>query len=316
MRQLTKTVLAIVVIGLHSTSDALMRREFNLSYNGKTPQIPRSAREVRVWVPLGTSRDGQKIISREIQLSVPHEISRDPDYGNEILYFSLRPPFPEAVDFSILYHVITDTEQFLTSQERSQSVKKDLQPSRLMVVDDEIRKRSRGAMEGKLSFIEKARGIYEYVLTHMRYDKTIPGWGRGDTLRACQVGAGNCTDFHSLFISMAHAAEIPARFKIGLTIPDGKEGEISGYHCWAEFFEDRAGWEPVDASEAWKHPDKKEEYFAQFDPNKFFISIGRDIRLAPRQKGEPINIFFYPYIEVDGKPCEGFQASFYYRSLT
>lgn len=316
MRQFTRIVLALTVMGLHGSGVAMMKREFEISYQGTISQVSPTAQEVRVWVPLGTSRDGQKILSREIQAPVPHEISKDPEYGNEILSFSLRPPFAAPVDFSVQYHVVTDEEQFLTTQERIQNIKKHLQPSRLMVVNEEIQKRSDLAAADKLGPLEKARGIYEYVLAHMRYDKTIPGWGRGDTVRACRIGTGNCTDFHSLFISLAHAAEIPARFKIGLTIPKEKEGKILGYHCWAEFYEKEAGWEPVDASEAWKHPEKKEEYFARFDPNKFFISIGRDIQLVPRQKGEPVNIFFYPYIEVDGKPYEGFQASFYYRSLT
>jgi transglutaminase-like putative cysteine protease len=149
----------------------------------------------------------------------------------------------------------------------------------------------------------------------MKYDKTVPGWGRGDTVRACLLGTGNCTDFHSLFISMAHAAEIPARFKIGLTVPAEEQGEIPGYHCWAEFYEEGRGWRPVDASEAWKHPERKEVYFGNFDTNKFLISVGRDINLVPRQSRPPVNILFYPYVEVDGKEWNGVKTSFQFKNL-
>ena len=62
---------------------------------------------------------------------------------------------------------------------------------------------------------EKARAIYDYVLSNMRYDKSGTGWGHGDTLYACSAKKGNCTDFHSLFISMARSQHIPARFEIG-----------------------------------------------------------------------------------------------------
>jgi hypothetical protein len=66
---------------------------------------------------------------------------------------------------------------------------------------------------------------------------------------ACEVGRGNCTDFHSLFIGLARAAGIPARFVMGFPLPVGQsEGGITGYHCWAEFYDEGLGWVPLDAS--------------------------------------------------------------------
>lgn len=38
---------------------------------------------------------------------------------------------------------------------------------------------------------------------------------------------------------------------------------------------------------------------------RFLVSVGRDIRLVPRQQGEPVNIFFSPHVEVDGQPISG-----------
>ena len=32
------------------------------------------------------------------------------------------------------------------------------------------------------------------------------------------------------------------------------------------------------------------------------FSTGRDIVLAPKQDGPPLNFFVYPYVEVAGKP--------------
>ena len=69
----------------------------------------------------------------------------------------------------------------------------------------------------------------------------------------------------------------------------------------------------MDASEAWKHPEKKEAYFGNFDTNKFVISVGRDIELVPRQDGAAVNIFFYPHVEVDGKKWdEDVEMNFHY----
>lgn len=293
-----------------------LKREFEFLYSTEISGIPSTAKEVRIWVPLGSTRDGQRILHRRVESEIRYEISKEPEYGNELLYLILQSSIPENLQLEIKYHVVTDTQEFIQTQKKTEQMTKYLRPSHLMVINEEVQQRTQAAVINRQSLIEKARGIYEYVIRHMKYDKTIPGWGNGDTWRACQVGTGNCTDFHSLFISMAQAAEIPARFKIGVTVPGQGEGEIAGYHCWAEFYEEGRGWEPVDASEAWKHPERKEVYFGGFDTNKFFISQGRDIELVPRQKGGPINILFYPYVEVDGKPHDVVQTSFYYRSLT
>lgn len=38
-------------------------------------------------------------------------------------------------------------------------------------------------------------------------------------------------------------------------------GKIDGDHCWAEFYLPETGWIPIDASEAFKHSDKKDFFF-------------------------------------------------------
>src|SRR2546427_1458 len=110
--------------------------------------------------------------------------------------------------------------------------------------------RARTATRGKRTDLEKARAIYDDVTSSMKYDKSGTGWGRGDAIYACDVGRGNCTDFHSLLIGMARSVGIPGRFSIGFPLPEQRgKGDISGYHCWAEMYVDGA-WLPVDSSEA------------------------------------------------------------------
>src|SRR5262249_52266211 len=73
----------------------------------------------------------------------------------------------------------------------------------------------------------KARLFYDIVNMHMKYSKEGNGWGRGDAEWACDSRFGNCSDFHSLFISLARTHKIPAKFEIGFPLPTkhGK-GEI------------------------------------------------------------------------------------------
>jgi transglutaminase-like putative cysteine protease len=118
-----------------------------------------------------------------------------------------------------------------------------------------------------------------------------------------------------LFISLARAEGIPARFEIGFPVPTGTEGTIPGYHCWAEFFVKGVGWVPVDISEAWKDPKKHDYFFGTLDANRVQFSVGRDLTLQPKQAGGPLNYFIYPYVEVDGKPFEGIDKKFSYREV-
>ena len=150
--------------------------------------------------------------------------------------------------------------------------------------------------------------LYEIVGGHMKYDKSQPGYGNGDVVWACDSKTGNCTDFHSLFISLARNSEIPARFEIGFPLPpksdsqDSTEGIVKGYHCWAWFHSEGTGWAPVDISEADKHPELKEYYFGKLTADRVAFSTGRDIELVPSSNADPLNYFVYPYVEVDGKP--------------
>jgi transglutaminase-like putative cysteine protease len=170
---------------------------------------------------------------------------------------------------------------------------------------------------GKTSQLEKARAIYDYVFDTMRYDKTGTGWGHGDVLWACDSKRGNCTDFHSLFIAMARSQGIPARFEIGFPLPaDKRSSEIAGYHCWAEFFDPQNGWIPVDISEAWKHPVKKDYFFGAHDTDRIQFSVGRDLKLNPQQQAEPLNYFVYPYVEVAGKAYSNVAFAFSFADVS
>jgi transglutaminase-like putative cysteine protease len=179
-----------------------------------------------------------------------------------------------------------------------------LKPDRLVPIDDQIRKWAREVVTaaGARTDLEMARAIYLHVVSTMKYDKSGKGWGRGDIYYACEERRGNCTDFHAMFIGYARAMGIPARFAIGFPLPfERGQGEIAGYHCWAEFYAKGIGWVPVDASEAAKHPEKRDYFFGHHDENRVEFSKGRDVTLNPPQKGDPLNYFIYPYAETDGK---------------
>lgn len=301
-------------------------RSFQLTYQVRLADLPAQAKQLRVWVPLAASDEHQKIRHRTIESPARYRITKDPEYGNDILFLQLRSPLPRELKLSVRYEadVHGKSSQLSAAPSRPAAVddccgmKLHLRSNRYMVVNQEVRDLAALITAGARTPLERAQRIYRYVVERMSYDKETPGWGEGDTLRACEVGRGNCTDFHALFISLARASGVPAQFQIGLPVPSKTEGEISGYHCWAQFHVAGVGWVPVDASEAWKDRKKYDYFFGTYDPNRLAVSLGRDIRLVPPpQENERMNIFFFPYAELDGKSVakERIETKFKFRDL-
>ena len=292
-------------------------RTFQFRYLATVTQIPREARTARIWVPLASSRENQRVLGRAIHSPYPYEVAEEPAFGNEVAYLQLTAPLPESVSIDVAYDVAVEGIQRLSPgtppvppSDRERELA--LRDESLLVVNDGIKRLAMEATMGQTTELARARALYDYVIQKMAYDKAAPGWGKGDTMRACLLGKGNCTDFHSLFISMSRSIGIPSRFVIGAPVPEGPVGAIPGYHCWAEFYHPDYGWVPVDASEAWKHPERKDYYFGSADPNRMLISVGRNIELVPKQDGPPVNIFIYPYVEIDGRPGATVETRFEY----
>jgi transglutaminase-like putative cysteine protease len=164
---------------------------------------------------------------------------------------------------------------------------------------EEIAKEELGSKINESHLIQ-ARTLYDYVIDNMRYMK-FGDYGKGDSNYACDSKTGNCTEFHSFFISLARSVGIPARFAIGASIPsDRNEGGIDGYHCWAEFYADGKWW-PVDISEGNKYAALATYYFGRHPANRIELSRGRDLKLTPGPQAGPINFLAYPYLEIEGK---------------
>ena len=139
-------------------------------------------------------------------------------------------------------------------------------------------------------------------------------FGKGNSLYACDIGVGNCTDYHSYFMSLGRTLGIPVRFHMGFPISPNSEGEINGYHCWADFYIEGEGWHPVDISEGDKDSTKSDYYFGTVDHNRVDMMVGRDFVLEGYED-EFVNIFIYPLVEVDDKISTSFTKVFSYKNL-
>ncbi len=302
-------------------------RTFSFTYQVQVPANEDAQGGLLLWLPLPQDDHFQKVEQLRIDTSVAYTRGSDPQYGNPFALF--RPTTAQeraGFDVTVCFlatrfeHKMTLDASAVakpgTLKSPSPELQRYLEPDYLVPLNGVIADLAKRRTAGDTSDLAKARHIYNYVLANMRYDKSGEGWGRGDAVWACGSKRGNCTDFHSLLIGMMRAAGIPARFEIGFSLPENKnDGPISGYHCWAEFYLEGTGWVPVDASEAWKNPVKRDYFFGAHDANRVFFSYGRDLRLSPEQKGSPLNYFIYPYAELDGKMVSGIQVHFAFNDL-
>ena len=304
-------VVAAVGSGVSGFSQAgVAARSFEFTYVTRIPGLPGGAKSSRIWIPLPQSDPYQTINDLRIESAFAYSTHRDSEYGNAYVYLEVPAAKVEgAAEVRVHFqatrqeHRVALGAQPVAAKMGAGELQRFLQPDRRVPLGGIIGELSAQETRGMQDPVAKARAIYDYVLATMRYDKSGTGWGNGDAIWACTAKRGNCTDFHSLFIGMMRAAGIPARFEIGFSLPEDQHGgTIPGYHCWAEFYVEPYGWIPVDASEAWKHPEKKNYFFGAHDDDRLQFSVGRDIRLDPPQQGEPLNYFIYPYAEVDGRP--------------
>jgi uncharacterized protein (TIGR03000 family) len=294
---------------------AAKQRTFLFTYSGKVTDL-KPGDKARVWLPVPPTNDDQEIKLEAQQLPVVPQQDKDPQYGNKVLYFAAAADDKGEIPFSRTYRV-TRREVKGADKDKADDalVPRFLEPDKLVPIEG----KPLALLQGKAlpkDPTEAAKVMYDVVDGHMKYDKSGDGWGRGDAVWACDNKRGNCTDFHSLFISLARANKIPAKFEIGFGIPEKHgEGEVTGYHCWAKFRAEGQGWVPVDISEANKHPEMKEYYFGNLTADRVAFSTGRDITLVPKQDGDPLNFFVYPYVEVDKKPYDKVTKKFTYKDV-
>jgi transglutaminase-like putative cysteine protease len=297
------------------------RRHFRFKYDVTVTDLPASAQVIDIWLPVPPETPQQDVRQVSIESPGGGECKLESMYGNRVWHARLPRPTSGTINLT-LWAEIVRREQSVglsekqTSRLKSEEFERFLEPNDMVPLTDRFASIAEEQTLGIGGPMDRSRAIYDYVLDRMSYDKSGDGWGRGDANYACDVGAGNCTDFHSLFIALHRSLDTPARFWIGFPLPAERgEGEIGGYHCWAEFWLPDVGWVPVDISEADKHPEKAEYFFGNVDENRVVFTLGRDLVLPPGQKGPPVNFFVYPYVEVDGKVWDKVQRRFSFKDL-
>ena len=220
-------------------AQAQQTRHLTFHYGFTVKNVPVGKR-LRVWIPAADDFQDVKVISAQGDLGLKK--THESKFGNNMYYAETSKAKQTDLHFEVVYDVVRHERLTLgvarphlaEVQLKDRDRRQYLQPDKLVPITGLPADLAVKVVQGKTMPLDKARAIYDYVFSTMRYDKTGTGWGRGDVLYACDAKKGNCTDFHSLFIAMARSQAIPARFEIGFPLPPDKHsGEIAGYHCWA-----------------------------------------------------------------------------------
>lgn len=301
-------------------------------------KVPEGTKKVRAWIVLPQADPAQSVEGLKIESPVPTRRVHDSE-GNELLYVEAADPkageMPVVVSFTVKRSEVLSGPATgkAYAPEDLKGKEKYLQPNANVVIDDRIRKLSGEITGGEKNPDAAARKLYDWVLKNVDYwvkdPKNKKASPVGSTAYCLENKTGNCTDFHSLWMSLARAAGIPCRIVYGSlfkTELDGQPTDAS-YHCWVEFLRSGGSWAPLDVSVAdiyqgdfatnpdnevlvrrttsdgYKGPEpaKVDYYFGNLDERRVVWSSGRDLTLEPKQDGGPVNALPKAYIEVDGK---------------
>jgi len=291
------------------------QRTFLFTYDATVTGLPPGT-DARVWLPVPPNTEAQRVELVAQTLPAPAALGSDAATGNRMLAFEAAANADGEIPMHLTYKVTRYEIGELPSAAATDAAA-DLKANRLVPIGGAPQKLLVGHTL-PTDALQRGRALYDVVFNNMTYRKDQPGWGRGDASWACDSHFGNCTDFHSLFMSLARTSGLPAKFEIGFGIPEKHgAGDVAGYHCWALFKPQGHGWVPVDISEASKHPEKRDYFFGHLCANRVAFSTGRDLNLVPKQSGEPLNYFVYPYVEVGDKPlpAEKLKKAFSYQDL-
>jgi len=121
-----------------------------------------------------------KVVSAKGDL--PLKKTRESKYGDEIYFAETKGATAAELHFDVEYDVtrreriaLNPSPQLMAAALTTEERREDLQPDELVPITGLPADLAVKVTEGKTLPLEKARAIYDYVFTTMRYDKTGSG---------------------------------------------------------------------------------------------------------------------------------------------
>jgi transglutaminase-like putative cysteine protease len=218
---------------------------------------------------------GQRCLEFELELSSGIKPRTYVDgYGNHVHYFNLVRPHTRL---NVTSRSVVETG-FAPDTDPGEELVHDFLRFRPPVKDVEgVRElAARHAIADPASAEKVELALDELTLTISReftYDRSVTNvYSAVDDVLALRAGV--CQDFAHLFIAVARAMGVPARYVSGYIHIPGEKGAITASHAWAEGWVPGKGWVGYDAT----RPIRTSE-------NHVRLAVGRDYSDAAPTRG-------------------------------
>ncbi|MFB6355459.1 MAG: transglutaminase-like domain-containing protein, partial [bacterium] len=169
--------------------------------------------EPTVHIPVPEDSPWQTIRSIDFEAPVEPDIYHDRDYGNKIARFELESS-DDTQTVRMTFRVKRKQRKLQVpgtistrSFENSPYYSRFTTHHPYMETNSRIKNMAQKIKGKSETYMAQARNLYDRIRKMMSYDKSGKGWGRGDISYCLNVGKGNCTDFHTLFTSLARESD-------------------------------------------------------------------------------------------------------------
>jgi transglutaminase-like putative cysteine protease len=192
----------------------------------------------------------------------------DAHYGARMLFAEFSegaaPPVVQLTSVVRTRSRSIDWTQPTAAREDAETLKGWTRPTELMPTDGIVLATAREAIGSARDDDEKARRIYDWVVSHTYREPAVRGCGVGDIKAMLETAnfGGKCGDINGLFVGLCRAAGLPARDLYGIRLVPSAFGyrELGGnpaklqgaQHCRAEVWLKSHGWTAMDPADVGK----------------------------------------------------------------
>lgn len=289
--------------------------------------IPKADGVTRVWLPVpSVNTDYQRSLENSFAGNGAAKLMQDGQDGAKMLYVefpaSEAKPFVELTSRVQTQNRANDWSQKTAAAEDAATLRYFTRPTALLPTDGIVRKTALAATQGAKTDVEKARKLYDWIVSNTHREPKVRGCGEGDIKTMLETGnlGGKCADLNALFVGLCRSVGLPARDVYGIRLVPSAFGykELSGnpaslkgaQHCRAEVYLTGYGWVAMDPADVAKvmrletpewiknttnpvvAPVNK-ALFGGWEGNWMAYNTAHDVTL-PNAKGGKLGFFMYP----------------------
>jgi transglutaminase-like putative cysteine protease len=285
----------------------------------------------RVWLPIpSVNSDWQQSLASSYSSNGQAKVTTDAQYGARLLYVEFAEgeakPFVELTSRIQTQSRAQDWSRKGVPAEDTATLKAWTQGTNLLPTDGIVRKTALEATQGAKTDVEKAKRLYDWVVTNTYREPKVRGCGEGDIKTMLETGnlGGKCADLNALFVGLCRSVGLPARDVYGLRLAPSAFGykELGGnsaslkgaQHCRAEVYLKGYGWVAMDPADVAKvmrqelpewiktvrHPvvaPVNKALFGGWEGNWMAYNEAHDVEL-PNAKGPALGFLMYPIAET------------------